>query len=237
MNWYKISSKVMTIPNEVREHLWSIIPSVIRSSERLFNNQEEDSMFISEFTFNNPYTKQEEKIEYYVSYMPDFNSTAWHSNYQGRNDIILNAAFEDSFSGGEEKVFWALIHEVTHAIDPKRRKQEFVDNSVQLHQKEDITQKDRFDYFSNPVEYEAFTLQFTENIERVFNSLPEYMRDLWVERLLQSLRKMDFAAFFRSIKQNISKEMIDLIKNRPTLARNLVQRMVSKIQQLPVEKM
>ena len=236
MNWYKISSKVMTIPNEVREHLKSIVPSVIATAKRLFDNQEEDSMSVSEFTFNNPYTKQEEKIEYYVSFMPDFNSTAWHSNFQGRNDIILNAAHEDSFNGGEQRVFWALIHEVVHAIDPKRRKKEFSD-TPKAYQDENATQKDKFDYFSHPVEFEAFTLQFTEEIERVFYSLPEYMRDLWVERLLQSLRKMDFVSFFRSIKQNVNKEMVDLIKNRPTLARNLAQRMVSKIQQLPVEKM
>lgn len=192
-------------------------------------DKEEDSHKISTFQFTNPYTNQEQTIEFYVSYAPSVISPAWHVKRNGINYIVINAAKEGWLDSDLSWAYSTLLHEATHVIDPKTE-------LMQPYSPENPDDTDQyFRYFSQPAEFDAFTTQFAEDIENKYNTTPKEAKQELVDFLLTKLRQFDIMGFLSRIGLLPKRLKIERLLANPILAKRFVQRMFSTVQGLKTE--
>ena len=170
MNWYKniiiFSSHNIEIPEEIYEDIDEI--SDIVTNYRLNNKTE--SEIIGQLGFTNPYTKQKENI--HIVIVPQ-NEQYQDSLANYNNNLISIFPYHLITNQVDyQLLFYAyrtsIVHEVIHAIDPKLKLDNYVNN---MDETQFFSRADEFDAYSNQIKNNILNNLNPENKELLKNWL------------------------------------------------------------------
>ena len=223
MNWYK-KAKAIQIPPEIDQQIKALLPVVKETMSTIKQYKEDYKEKIADITFVDPYQNIQRSVSVFVS-----NFTLGRQAEYGE---IVSAAYIGS---GPERgmyiyrynneLYNTLIHEMTHAIDPKTQRESWV-----------YDEQNKYEYSARPSEFDAYSTELTNGISSILNNLKtkndlnalRQAKSSLVEWLRSSNSKSILPQPFTNILDMFT--LLDFLKN-PKFHKMLKQRVYNVIQQ------
>ena len=145
------------------------------------------------------------------------------------NVVVVNAS--TLYNPSVNKVESILSHELTHASDPKKYHQHYIDNLEEL-----ALSGQQGAYYASPVEFEAFSGDIIERINRVTDTLigdesNEAKVHDWLVHILSCLRSGDISCIMSSVTETSSSAFAWSVEKNKELKKRLVLRIFTTVQE------